>query len=135
MFGLAFKLDVEIDDNIEILKHKRHFNTVDWTLLKKSVGMNNVKDRLKNFKNLQFEEIEEEAKVDFAVDNMDHLKKLNLEIKKIEITDSEASEEEDMGPEKRPVIKKITNINMMQDSSKTFKGMRKKDMKHILGNK
>jgi len=26
---------------------------------------------------------------------MDHLKKLNLEIKKIEITDSEASEEED----------------------------------------
>jgi len=52
MFGLAFKLDVEIDDNIEILKSKRHFNTVDWTLLKKSVGMNNVKERLKNFKSL-----------------------------------------------------------------------------------
>jgi len=64
---------------------------------------------------------------------MEHLKKLNLEIKKIEITDSEASSDEDKGPDKRPVIKQITNINMMQDSSKTFKGMRKKDMKHILG--
>ena len=84
MFGLAFKLDVEIDDNIEILKHKRHFNTVDWGLLKKSVGMNDVKDRLKNFKSLQFDDNEDEAKLDFAVDNMDHLKKLNSEIKKME---------------------------------------------------
>jgi len=52
MFGLAFKLDIEIDDNIEILKHKRHFNTVDWKELKETVGMNNVKDRFKNFKSL-----------------------------------------------------------------------------------
>jgi len=52
MFGLAFKLDVEIDENIEILKEKRHFSSVDWKLLKSSVGMNNVKDRLKNFKSL-----------------------------------------------------------------------------------
>jgi NhaP-type Na+/H+ and K+/H+ antiporter len=79
LFGLAYKLDQDIDKNIENLKDKRHFNHVDWDSLKQSVAMTGVKERLKNFRNLHLDG--EQAMMEYAINNLEYLQKMDQKIK------------------------------------------------------
>jgi hypothetical protein len=55
LFGVAYKLDLDVDESIKKLKVKKHFNFVDWAKLKENVSMTGIKDKLKNYKNLHLE--------------------------------------------------------------------------------
>ena len=55
LVGLTFQLDKNIDDNIELLKQKRHFNHVDWLKLRDSVRLTELKNKLKMYMNLHLD--------------------------------------------------------------------------------
>jgi NhaP-type Na+/H+ and K+/H+ antiporter len=54
LVGLTYKLERIIDENIETLKTKRHFNHIEWVQLRDSVKLNELKKRLRRYRNLEF---------------------------------------------------------------------------------
>lgn len=42
LVSISYKLDNNVDKNIAILKEKRHYNNVDWDLLKKNVNLSDL---------------------------------------------------------------------------------------------
>mmetsp|Transcript_5431 Transcript_5431/g.9149 ORF Transcript_5431/g.9149 Transcript_5431/m.9149 type:complete len:461 (+) Transcript_5431:541-1923(+) len=55
LMGLTFQLEKNVDKNIEVLKTKRHFNHIIWDNLKEQMKLNELKEKLKQYKNLQLE--------------------------------------------------------------------------------
>lgn len=55
LVGLTFQLEKNVDKNIETLKTKKNFNHIEWSKLRESVKMVEVRERLKKFKNLELE--------------------------------------------------------------------------------
>lgn len=51
--SLTERLNRNVDENIEHLRSKRHFNHVEWDTIKEQVDMHELKDSLRRFKNLQ----------------------------------------------------------------------------------
>jgi len=52
LVGATYRLQRSVDANIEILKGKRHFNNVDWLVLRDTVKTSRVRERFKMFKSL-----------------------------------------------------------------------------------
>lgn len=119
LFGVAYKLDKDIDENIKKLKHNKHFNHVDWEQLKQSVSMTGVKEKLKNYQNLHLDG--EQAMMEYAYNNLD-LQNLDLKIKAVE----SMSGKDSLSIQKVPsVLQNIANINKMENANETFKGLKK----------
>jgi hypothetical protein len=70
LVGITYKLDKNVESNIEVLKENRHFSNVDWDILKEDVNLKEIKEKFRRFKNLHID------------GNMDHtmvgLKKFDL---------------------------------------------------------
>lgn len=50
--GLTTQLEKSVDKNIEHLRENRHFNNVDWVLLKNVVDLTDLKNKFKKYKDL-----------------------------------------------------------------------------------
>jgi hypothetical protein len=58
LVGLTCQFDRNVDKNIEYLKQKRHFNFVEWPKLRDSVRLSDLKDSLKQYKNIHLDGLE-----------------------------------------------------------------------------
>lgn len=127
LFGLAYKLDQDIDKNIENLKDKRHFNHVDWDSLKQSVAMTGVKERLKNFRNLHLDG--EQAMMEYAINNLEYLQKMDQKIKMAE----EISNKDSLQGQQVPsTLAHVANIHKFDNANETFRGLKKnKRFEHL----
>ena len=55
LHGMTERLSRSVDENIGVLRQKRHFNHVEWENIKGEVDMHELRDSLKRFKNLKVE--------------------------------------------------------------------------------
>lgn len=55
LISISYQLENQVDQNIEILKQKRHFNNVDWITLKKNIEMTDLKKKFKRYRNLHLD--------------------------------------------------------------------------------
>ena len=80
------RLNRSVDDNIGVLRQKRHFNHVEWEKIKSEVDMHELRNSLKRFKNLKVEGDQSQtvAKLDMG-HKTGQLQRLNEVIKKLEV--------------------------------------------------
>jgi len=50
LVGITYQLDKNIDHNIEDLRHRRHFNQVEWPVLRNEVRLAELRKKLKSVK-------------------------------------------------------------------------------------
>ena len=55
LHGMTERLNRSVDENIGVLRQKRHFNHVEWEKIKSEVDMHELRNSLKRFKNLKVE--------------------------------------------------------------------------------
>lgn len=106
MVGLTYKLDGNIDQNIEVLKTKKHFNHVDWKDVKSVVQMNEIKERFRKYRELH---------LDGDQEKIDLYNPLNLK---------EINEKYEQHVQALPDLSGIKNLDKMH-SGETFKGLKK----------
>ena len=64
LVSVSYQLDQSLDQNIEVLKTKKHFNQVDWKIIKNDLELTNLRERLQKYKDLKLikeEDIEKRA--------------------------------------------------------------------------
>jgi len=83
LHGLTHQMDKNVTMNIEILKEKRHFNHVDWENLRKSVELLELKNSLKQYQNLEVNDIHQ-SDYEHEMGNADTLKALSKKINAVE---------------------------------------------------
>lgn len=120
LFGLAYKLEKDIDGMIVKLQDNKHFDKVDWKKVKESVSMTGVKEKLKNFKNLHLDG--EQAMLDFAINNDIEFQNLDQRIKQAESMSATGSVIQKKVPS---ALENITNMHKFENANETFKGLKK----------
>ena len=78
VLSLTDRLARNVNENIEALRNKRHFNHVEWSKLRKDIDMRELKDSLKRFASLKIEDAELHH-----MDNLGHLKHINQKITEV----------------------------------------------------
>lgn len=123
LVGLTYQLDKNVDENIEILKTKRHFNQVQWEVVRKELKMKELSKSLEKFKHINVDGVEINLNDELgdgagsegthvAVAALDPLVRLSEINKKI-------------AENQRDPLKNIKNLEKLDSNQETFKGQKK----------
>ena len=80
LVSVSYQLDHSLDQNIQVLKTKKHFNQVDWKIIKNDLELTNLRERLQKYKDLKL--IKEEDLQGVIVEKVDTLKQYNEKLSK-----------------------------------------------------
>ena len=80
LISLTKKIDENIEQNIEKLKLKKHFNNVKWPKVKEAVRMHDLKKQFRQYENLHLHGQEEQLENE-ETDKVQKLKQMNAKIK------------------------------------------------------
>lgn len=116
LVGLTYQIEQNVESNIEVLKLKKNFHNIEWKKLKESVTMQELKKKLKKYKNLVLDGDNEKKFIDGDFTSLEGLSMINKKI-----SDHQA----DLDPLGNMKFKNFSKFISAQD---TFKGLKKKSL-------